>query len=355
MDTMMNIFDGDAFSMVSMTGTLQRLPYLPTFLGDLGLFEADYLTTADVSIEIANGRISLIPTTERGGPLAEGSPEKRSMKIVRTPRIAKGDTIYAHEIQNVRPLTQAVFDESGNRRVIVRGVQQVVADIILQRQAKLHRDMQLTWELHRLGAAQGVLLDTDGSSVIYNWFTEFGVIPPTEVDWDLDNATPAEGALRKLCNSTIRAAKAALQGMWVEGRSYLMALAGDNFYDDLTQRKEVRETYLATSDAASLREHAQPYESFRFGGITWFNYRGNGGAVGVATDKVKFVPVNVPGLFRSAFSPAEFLPYVGTPALDMYSMLIWDDKRQAWVRPEIYSYPLHYCTVPGSLLGGRRT
>lgn len=76
MDTMMNIFDGDAFSMVSMTGTLQRLPYLPTFLGDLGLFEADYLTTADVSIEIANGRISLIPTTERGGPLAEGSPER---------------------------------------------------------------------------------------------------------------------------------------------------------------------------------------------------------------------------------------------------------------------------------------
>ena len=354
MNTMMDIFNGDAFSMVSLTGTLQRLPHLPTFLGDLGLFETDYLTTTDVAIEIANGRVSLIPTTERGGQLTEGSPDKKSLKIVRTPRVAKGDTIYAHEIQNVHPLTQVMFDDAGNSRTVVRDVPQVVANIIFQRQAKLHRDMQLTWELHRLGAAQGVLLDSDGTSFIYNWFTEFGVAPPAEVDWDLDNATPAEGALRKLCNNTIRAAKAALQGMWIEGRSYLIALCGDNFYDDLTQRKEVRDTYLATSEAASLRDHALPFESFRFGGITWFNYRGNG-TVGVATDKVKFIPVNVPGLFRRAFSPAEFLSYVGTPALEMYSMLVMDKDRQAWVRPEVYSYPLHYCTVPGSLLSGRRT
>lgn len=355
-ETMMNIFEGDAFSMVSLTGALHRLPYLPTFLGGLNLFEADYLTTTDVAIELANGRMNLIPTTERGAPLPTTTPETTKIKVIRTPRLAKESTIYAHQIQNVRPFEQAVFDSAGNRRIEMVGVPQVVANIVHQAQAKLHRDLQLTWELHRLGAVQGVLLDADGTRVIYNWFTEFGVSQPAEVDWNLDAAPPTDGTapVRARCATTIRTVRDLLQGLWIDGSSYLLGLAGDNFFDNLTQLKELRETYLNTSQAADLRDNLKPGEMFRYGGITWVNYRGNG-TVSINTDQVKFIPVNVPGLFRVAYSPAEFLPYVNTPALDMYSMLILDRDRQAWVKPEVYSYPLHYCTVPEALLRGRRT
>lgn len=349
----MNVFASDAFSMVSMTAAVNRNPYLPTFLGQLGLFEAERITTTDVAIEMVNGRLTLIPTTERGAPLVEGTPETSSLRIVRAPRLAKGRTLYAHQMQNLRAYTDALVTESGIQQITVTELQQATA-YIYQAQSQLNRDMQLTWEHHRLGAVQGNVLDSDGSTSLFNWFTLFGVSQPAEVDWDLDNAAPAEGAVRKLCNATIRAVQNALQGMWIDGRSYLLALAGDNFYDQLTQHKEVRETYLNTAQAADLRDNAQPYSQFRYGGITWSNYRGTGN-VAVNTNKAIFIPVNVPGLFKAVYTPGEFWPYVNTMAKDMYSLLLTDEKRLAWVRPEVYSYPLHYCTVPESLLRGRRT
>jgi Phage major capsid protein E len=43
----------------------------------------------------------------------------------------------------------------------------------------------------RVGAIKGKILDADGSAVIYDLFTEFGVSQHTEIDFDLDNASPA--------------------------------------------------------------------------------------------------------------------------------------------------------------------
>jgi hypothetical protein len=57
----------------------------------------------------------------------------------------------------------------------------------------------------------------------------------------------------------------------------------------------------------------------------------------------------------SAFSPGEFLPFVGQPGQDVYAMVVIDKDRQAWARPEIYSYPLFICTRPGMLQRAKRT
>jgi hypothetical protein len=35
--------------------------------------------------------------------------------------------------------------------------------------------------------------------------------------------------------------------------------------------------------------------------------------------------------------------------------MVMDDDRQAWVRPELYSYPLHICMRPGMLQRAKRT
>jgi hypothetical protein len=64
----------------------------------------------------------------------------------------------------------------------------------------------------RLGAVQGIVLDANGSTVIRNWHTEFGISQATEIDFDLDNASPASGAVRKKCNDVMRAMKRAAEG-----------------------------------------------------------------------------------------------------------------------------------------------
>ena len=78
------------------------------------------------------------------------------------PHIALEDTILADEVQNVR----AFGSES-----MLEGVQAVVN----QRMSEMATKMDATLEHLRIGAIKGQILDADGSAVIYDLFTEFGV------------------------------------------------------------------------------------------------------------------------------------------------------------------------------------
>lgn len=340
----MDVFNSSAFTAISLTAAINQQPFLPSLLGDLKIFADKPIRTTAAAIESKNGSLSLIQTSPRGAPLEEESGDKRVIKYFETVRIAKAATITAQELQNVR----AFGSESELQQV---------ANEVADRYAKLNNDLQLTWENLRLGAVQGIVMDADGTTTLSNWFTNWGVSQPTEVDWDLDNASPASGAIRKLCNDTLRTAQRALSGMWVPARSYLLALCGDNFWDLLTQHPEVRGTYLATQAAADLRQNALPFEQFKYGGITFVNYRGtdDNSTVAIGTDKVKFVPVNVPGLFECAWAPAETFDFVNTPGKPLYALMVKDLQRNAWQRAELYSYPLFFCSRPGGLLRGKKT
>jgi len=340
----MDVFNSSAFTAISLTTAINQQPFMPSLIGDLKIFADKPIRTTAAAIESKNGSLALIQTSPRGAPLAEEAGDKRVIKYFETVRIAKAATITAQELQNVR----AFGSESELQQV---------ANEVADRYAKLNNDIQLTWENLRLGAVQGIVMDADGTTTLSNWFTNWGVTQPTEVDWDLDNASPGSGAVRKVCNDTLRTAMRALGGLWIPGRSYLLGLCGDNFWDLLTQHPEVRSTYLATQAAADLRQNGLPFEQFKYGGITWINYRGtdDNSTVAINTDKVKFVPVNVPGLFECAWAPAETFDFVNTPGKPLYALMVKDLQRNAWQRAELYSYPLPYCTRPAGLLRGKKT
>jgi len=339
----MDIFADDAFSTISLTTAINQIEYKPQFLRSLGLFTPRPVRTEKVAIEMRDQTLSLIQTSPRGAPLEEQAGSKRTVRDFRTVRLAKGDTVMADEIQGIR----AFGTESE--------LQQVVTEVA-ERQMRLIDDIDLTHEHMLLGAVQGVLTDADGST-LYDWFDEFGVSQAAEIDFDLDNASPASGAVRKKCNQVIRQMQVAAAGAWVPGRTSVLALCGDAFWDDLTAHSEVRETYLNTMQAADLREINQPYESFRYGGITWVNYRGtdDGSTIAIGTDKAKFVPVGARNAFEVAYAPMEAFEYVNTPGRDFYSMIIPDRDRNMSVRIEAYSYPLPICTRPAMLQRAKRT
>jgi len=116
-----------------------------------------------------------------------------------------------------------------------------------------------------------VILNADGST-LYNLFTEFGVTQEVEVDFDLDNAAPASGALRKKCAQVSRLVSDNLGGL---NFSYLHAFVGSDFFDDLLAHKEVVESYKGTDMAKVLRDgYVLPngnkiFGVFEFGGIVW--------------------------------------------------------------------------------------
>ncbi len=342
-----DIFGNNAFSMTTLLEAMSEQEYQPSFLRNRGIFTPRRVRTETVAIESKEGVLSLIKTSERGAPPVAGGAGKRKIRDFRTVRIAKSDRITASEISGIRAF--------GSETELAQ-VQTEVADR-LNGPSGLMRDVELTWENMMLGAVQGIVVDADGD-IIENYFSAFGVTQPAEIDFDLDNADPASGAVRKKCNQVIRTMQKAAKGAWVPGRTMVEAIVGDNFWDDLTAHPEVRQTYLNTQQAAELRNDVgMAYEEFTYGGIRWVNYRGtdDGSKVAIGTDKAHFYPVNAPGAFLMAFSPGEFFDTINLPGQDVYPMIIPDEKRNAFVDVELYSYPLPIATRPAMLLRAKRT
>lgn len=336
----LDIFKQNAFSMLSILQAIDSVPHLPQRIGQLGVFTPNPVRTQTVAIEGRDGVLSLIKTSPRGAPLVNRTTEKRNIKDFRTVRIAKEDTITASELADIRAF--------GTESELVQ-----VQDEVMRRfmgPTGLANDIEMTLENMRLGAIQGLVKDADGSTLM-DWFDAFGVTQAAEVTFTMSGTT-SSGVIRTACNNIVRAMMRAAKGVWIPS-TQVYALCGDNFWDALTGAKETRETYLNTAESQTLR-NGTAFETFRYGGITFENYRGtdDGTTVGIASDKAKFFPVGAPGAFLEVFSPGESFAYLNTLGTKIYPMIIPDDDRDMYVKIEAYSYPLHICTRPAMLQSG---
>lgn len=342
---MLNAFDSDAFGVVSLTDAINKIKFVPGRLGQLGLFSESGVTTTKVAIEEKDGVLKLIPPTPRGAPGTTVEKSKRSMLSVDVPHFEVNDAIMAEEVQNVR----AFGTENAMETVMSR-----VGD----RLTMATNSMAATQEYSRIGAMKGLVTYADGSSL--NLFTLFGVTQQAEVDFDLDNASPASGALRKKCAQVIRLLANELDGIPFSG--YAIAECGDAFFDDLLAHPEVVDSYKGTNMAAVLREgYLSPtagqkiYGAFEFGGIIWENYRGSvGSTTYVATDKCHIAPMGAPGLFRTYYAPADYEETVNTMGQRLYSKQ-YQMPNGKGRHLDTQMNALDICTRPRCLIQGKRT
>lgn len=339
----MDVFNQDAFSAISLTGSIDQYGYVPGFLGSQGVFVSPPLgqpETEAIWIESRLNAPALIQTTPRGAPIEQLAKEKRDARAFKTRRLAEGQRITASEIQGIR-----AFGTTSE-------LEQLVTKVV-RAQNLIQNNFELTKENLRLGAVQGLLLDADGTT-IYDWASEFGQTIPAEVDFNLDAATPAPGALRILVTAAVRSMTRALKGMGGNAVRF-MAVCGDDFWDALIAHTEVRATYLSYAAAAALRDPVA-WESFNFGGVTFTNYRGTDDAstVAVGAAKAKFFPVNA-GIFQEVYSPGEQFSSVNGPGLPAYALVVRDLQRDMWADVEMYSYPLMVCTMPAALYRAKLT
>ncbi|WP_375643697.1 MULTISPECIES: major capsid protein, partial [unclassified Bartonella] len=236
---------------------------------------------------------------------------------------------------------------------------------IARKQKKLISEIELTWENMQLGAVQGVVLDADGS-VIVDWYKEWEITPPKPIDFKLNTETTnVADNVDQVIMRMIEASKGAFSD-----RSRIIGLCGNEFFSKLKNHKTIRETYLNTALAQTLNSAggvATPsalgsgsFGSFDFAGVTFINYRsihnynvsakaGTKRAIGIKPDECQFFPVDAPGVFQKTFAPGESLDFANTVGKPLYTMLIVDHDRNAWVKPEVYSYPLYICTRPEML------
>lgn len=327
----MDAFNGDAFSTRSLTGFVRRMDYNPQFLGSLNIFDPVPSRTRDVFVERRNGTLGLIPTSPIGAPPTERTTDKRDGVPLRTTRLAESFTLYAEEVSGLR--------EEGTEDELM-----TVQTEYARRMGEIREDMELTMEHHRLGALQGLLLDADGSSVIYNFYTEFNISQPAAIDFELDDASID---VRQKCKDTVRAMTRASKGAIVPNTT-IACLCGDAFFDALVSHPNVEKFYLNHGAAQDLQANGSAFSKFHFEGIDFYNYRGTDdeSTVAIPTNEAKFFPIGARDVFKVAQAPAEFEPFVNTMGRQLYSINVRDRDRGAWQRGELYDYPLYMCQRP---------
>ena len=330
----LDIFGSSAFTMVALTDAINKLPFVPGRIGQLGLFREQGVSTTSVMIEEREGSLNLVETTARGAPAIQNTTNKRKARSLVVPHIALEDTILADEVQNVRAF--------GSENAL-EGVQAVVN----QRMGEMATKMDATLEHLRIGAIKGQILDADGSAVIYDLFTEFGVTAYAEIDFDLDNGSPAPGAVKKKCHDVRRKIEDELGAAPYD---HIHAICGADFFDDLITHPEVEKAYERYLDGAFLRQ-GQARGSFEYAGIVFEEYRGRVGTVDFTdASKAYFFPVGVPGLFRQYNAPADFVETANTIGLPRYAKQAVDQQFARWVMLHVQSNPLPICTRPRVLI-----
>ena len=340
-----DVFKSDAFNLIEMTNAIADIKTVPSFLDQLGIFTPTPITTERFQIEqIGDGTLGLVQTSERGAPRTAIGRDRRTMRDFSTVRLREFDTLRASELLGFRAF---------GSQTEVEAVQAVIAT----RQSKLLRKLQLTREYHRLGAINGIVLDADGTTTIRNFYTEFGITPPTEIAFSWSNKTDVTGFIRQ---NVIRPMVQALGGRWVPG-ARIMALCGDQFYDGLIANAEVRDSYKNWEAAKALRGNSDggigmAYGNFTFGDVEWVNYRGtdDNSTVSIGTTKCRFIPVGIPDIFQSVYSPGESMEVVGTLGQEFYSKVVPDPSGyNEFVETDLATYRLDMCVSPQALLQGR--
>ena len=318
------IFEDDAFSVSSLTAAINEQEYLPGRISSLGLFREEGISTLTVQIEKDGDTLALVPSGERGTSGLVVGGTKRTLIPFNTVHLPERFTIKADEIQGIRAF--------GTRSEL-----QAVQDVVNKRLAKARRQLDATHEFQRMGALNGQVLDADGKTVLLDIYKSFGV-NRQKLPMGLNSP---DTELRVKCGEALDMQEEALGSVTSSGSR---AMCGKNFWNKLIVHKSVKETYLNTMQAASLRGDAR--EAFEFGGIVWERYRGKvAGVAFVHDDKALLVPEGVPDLYISSFAPADYMETVNTQGIPCYSK-IEPLPFNKGVAGEAQSNPLHLCTRP---------
>lgn len=324
----LDVFNNDAFHLVPLSQAMTLMPFQPTMIRSMGLFAEQGITTVAASIEMENNVLSLVATAPRGAPGAVKNLPRRTVKDFRSIHLPQRCQVYADEVIGLRAFGKSTEVETAMKRL----------------QAKMaicRRDLDLTIEFQRIGAIKGIVVDSDGTTPLWNWFTEFGVTQQT-MNFDL-----AVGGtdVRQKCVDTSRKSEDELGGI---SNSGMEALCSPEFFDALVGHANVIDSFKYQEGKENRKDLRRA--GFEYGGIIFKEYRGQVGATRFIEAGCAYaIPMGVPDLFTTFYSPADHMDAVGTEGLPYYASLEPMDHGKG-VDCLTQSNPLHLTNRPRSII-----
>lgn len=339
-DMILNPFDTGGYDLATMTQAVNLIPNNYGRVRDLGLFTLDPVRTRTVIVEELNGLLTLLKSQPNGAPAPRAKHPKGKLRSFIIPHIPYEDRILPDDIQGVRQGGTGYEAE-------------VLQNVMTARLTQMRSSHAITEEHLLCGAAKGVILDADGTT-IYNLFTEFGITQKI-VAFVLSTTTTNVTAK---CREVLRHIEDHLLGDVMTG---VRCLCGQNFFDDLISHDEVEKFYLNHAQAIELTGSGlDPRKGFSFGGVTFEEYRGKatdpttGSARAFVGDNdAHFFPVGTQNSFKLHYAPANQMEMVNTFGQPLYAMQTMDPKGR-WIDINTESNPLPLCRRPALLVKGTK-
>lgn len=328
-----NVFEADIFSQVELTASLNKMPYKPARLGQMGLFTEKPIRTTSAVVEEQSGKLVLINTKARGASGDVYSKERRSARSFLVPHLPLNAQVLADDVQGVRAM--------GSEDQLLEFSSEVNDKLEAMRQSH-----EYTHEWHRVGAISGIVLDGDLTTEIVNWFDEFGI---TEKVITIDLSAETGDEVKEKAREVRHHIEDALGGTPF---SSIHAMCSREFFTDLILKPEIKAAYERWNSGQFLREDQQ---AFSYGGIMWEEYRGKVGTTSfIDSDTCRFFPVGAPDVFNVAVAPANFIETVNQRGQLIYAK---QERMKFDMGMEIHtqSNVLHFCNRPACLVKGTNT
>lgn len=318
------------FSVNVITKAINKIPNPWGLVQQMGIFQDDPIATTKVTIEQDNGVLNLISSTNRrSDERNKNERSKRTLYTVDVPHLPLDDELLASDIQDVR----AFGDEAAGT------TETIELEKILR---QLRRKHAITWEYFQTQAlTKGQVIDADGS-VLADFFDIFD-ISQESIDFEFTTDTTPVQTLVLDAKGHI---EDNIQGDVIGD---YMALCSPEWFRAFIEHPKVREAYafFLDSNGRNFRT-SDPRQGFRFGEVTWIEYRGratwkdpDGNTVTrkfIETDKAFMFPTGTLETFMNNIAPGNLIQAANTRGLPVYAFQKLRNDERGW---DIFSESNH--------------
>lgn len=315
--TILDVFNQNAFGVVSLTGLINDITPQYGLVSALGLFTDEGVSQRTAVVDFDPFTNSLLPQSVWGGPGVANKTLSGRSRAYSIPHFNVQDAILAGDLQGRR---MAGSDATLTAQVLM---------------AKKAREIKLkllqTLEFMRLGVLKSGQVKDGAGNLILDVYADFGV---AQAVTSLVLGTTTTKVLQLLAPVT-RASNAALRG---SPSSQKIALCSDGFWDAFVNHTSVQTAfqffqnntgqnlsgdYSSATTPPDSMGMLKKVPGFEFGGVTWMNYSGsvsdaNGASQPmIDTNSAYIFPLGT-DLFKTFYSPADYIETVNTEGQQFY-------------------------------------
>lgn len=286
----------ELFSKVALTDHVITQPHVPELTSKWLNWNAEGTHLSSIAIDFTDGTLSLIPEAVRGAPGSSPARDTDSTVLTKIPHYPQQDTLFATSFEGIRAAGSELLTtvESERNKIL----------------AKFHNRNRLMWEISRIGAITGRVLNHKGQ-VVKNWFKEFSV-SQTKAKIDFSSAST------KLRTALVKAKDLSEENLGEYTADNFVLIAGKNKFAQITDHPDFEKMVERFNDGQMLRDDLSG--GFQIASnISMVKYTRNvvGGVTIFGDDDMYLCPV-VNGMYQTRFGPGTGMTDLGSIGLPEY-------------------------------------